>query len=145
MTFWIWFGLAALLAVAEMLAPGFVLIWFALGAAAAGLLLWLMPAADWTLQFLIFLAAALASLGIWRWFGPTPAAADPTLNLKLSSLVGQTGSVEQPIVNGNGRIRLGDSSWAVVGPDLPKDAPVRVIGAKDGRLVVEATHRDAVG
>lgn len=144
MTIWTWLGLAALLAVAEIFAPGFVLIWFALGAAAAGLLLWLAPSVDWTAQVLMFLGASLASLAGWRWLGPSdPPPAEQGLNLKLSSLVGQTGSVEQAIVDGTGRIRLGDSSWAVLGPDLPAGAAVRVVGAKDGRLVVEAAEPNA--
>jgi hypothetical protein len=42
--------------------------------------------------------------------------------------VGQRGALLLPIVNGRGRIRLGDSSWSVTGPDLPAGMSVEVTG-----------------
>jgi NfeD-like C-terminal, partner-binding len=35
----------------------------------------------------------------------------------------------EPIVNGRGRIRLGDASWTVTGPDLSAGATVEITGA----------------
>ena len=50
-SWWAWLALAALLGVAEVLAPAFVFLGFAAGAAATGLLLaiGLDPGAGWTL------------------------------------------------------------------------------------------------
>ena len=39
-----------------------------------------------------------------------------------------------PIVNGRGSVKIGDSIWRVTGPELPWGAQVTVIGA-DGTLL----------
>ena len=44
----------------------------------------------------------------------------------------------QPIVNGQGKIRFEDTIWDVDGPDLPKNARVKVIAVDGLRLTVEA-------
>ena len=46
--------------------------------------------------------------------------------------------IEEPIVNGYGRLRLGDSSWRIAGPDLAVGQRVRVVGADGALLKVEA-------
>jgi membrane protein implicated in regulation of membrane protease activity len=46
--------------------------------------------------------------------------------------------LEAAIVNGHGRIRLGDTLWRVSGPDLPAGTHVRVKAVENGQLVVEA-------
>ncbi|MGI9504126.1 MAG: NfeD family protein [Geminicoccaceae bacterium] len=45
----------------------------------------------------------------------------------------------QPIVNGRGRIKLGDGTWAVTGPDLPAGHMVEIVGAEGALLKVIPT------
>jgi hypothetical protein len=45
--------------------------------------------------------------------------------------------VQQEIVNGEGRIKVGESTWKARGPDAPVGAKVRVVGAKAAVLEVE--------
>jgi regulator of protease activity HflC (stomatin/prohibitin superfamily)/membrane protein implicated in regulation of membrane protease activity len=68
---------------------------------------------------------------------PVPSG-DPNLNARASRLVGQTVTVESAIVNGKGRVRVGDGVWNAQGPDLPAGASVVVVGADGTCLSVEA-------
>ena len=60
------------------------------------------------------------------------------LNRRGHALVGQTFTLEAPIADGSGRIRVGNSSWRVTGPNAPAGASVRVVRADGATLVVEA-------
>ena len=62
----------------------------------------------------------------------------PDLNDRGKQLVGKVAVLTQPIAGGNGRARIGDTTWRVAGPDLPEGARVRVTGAKAETLEVEA-------
>lgn len=50
-------------------------------------------------------------------------------------------TVTAPIVNGVGRVRVGDSEWRATGPDLPTGSRVLVVGAEGTTLEVEAADR----
>ncbi len=83
---------------------------------------------------------SIVSVLIGRRVFPTTGTADtdqPLLNQRERQLVGRTATLEEPIVEGRGRIRLGDTLWRVSGPDLPVGARVRVIAAENGELAVE--------
>ena len=73
--------------------------------------------------------------------GATCAAAarppTPTLNARGDSLVGQTIVLDQPILGGRGRVKLGDGSWTVTGPDMVAGAKVRVAAVNGTELRVE--------
>ncbi|NDH61491.1 MAG: hypothetical protein EBY18_07515 [Alphaproteobacteria bacterium] len=45
--------------------------------------------------------------------------------------------LDAPILNGRGRIKLGDGSWSVTGPDMVAGARVRVRGVDGNELRVE--------
>ena len=61
---WIWMAAALLLAIIEVLAPGFIFLGFAIGAAVTGLLLLILPGIGWTIPILALVFAAL-SLAAW--------------------------------------------------------------------------------
>jgi membrane protein implicated in regulation of membrane protease activity len=61
----------------------------------------------------------------------------PLLNRKSEQLIGKVLPLHQAIVNGQGRVKLGDALWTVDGPDLPAGTQVRVIGATSMILKVE--------
>ena len=52
-------------------------------------------------------------------------------------LVGEMVTVVEPIDNGRGRVKVGDSVWLCRGPDAPAGARVRVVGAEASVLQVE--------
>jgi membrane protein implicated in regulation of membrane protease activity len=49
-------------------------------------------------------------------------------------LIGQSFDLIDPIVNGRGSIKTGDTIWRVEGPELPQGARIEVVGA-DGTLL----------
>ena len=68
-----------------------------------------------------------------------PSAASPTDSHRASGIpgLGQVFTLSTPIVNGRGRLDVYGIVWLVSGPDLPRGAPVRVIGVDGPRLRVE--------
>ena len=51
-------------------------------------------------------------------------------------LLGKVLNLESAIVNGEGRVKIGDAFWPVEGPELPVGARVRVISAQNMALQV---------
>ena len=136
---WWWLIAAALLAGAEIIAPGFFLIW--LGGAAfitgiATLVLGLPDAA----QFLVFAVAALALVLTGRKFfryTDLPSS-DPLLNERIGRLIGQVVMVVDLIDDTGGRVKVGDSVWSARGVHAAVGERVRVTGAEGNVLTVEA-------
>jgi membrane protein implicated in regulation of membrane protease activity len=91
-------------------------------------------------QALLFAAAAVASVLIGRRLFPyTEQVSDrSSLNLRGNQYVGRTFTLEQPIVEGRGKLRVGDTLWSAEGPDLAAGARVRVTSVKGTVLVVES-------
>lgn len=135
---WGWLVFAALLGMAEVVIPGVFLIWVALAAAVTGLVALLLPI-SLPLQLLLF--ATLCLVSVWggrRWYASNPVdSQDPLLNDRTARLVGEVVTVVEPIDNGRGRVKVGDSVWSCRGPDAPVGTRVRVIGAEASVLKVE--------
>jgi len=137
--FWYWWALAAVLLVFEMLLPGVVFLFLAIGAAAAGFVLLVASDLSLELQLVLFAVVAVASaIGLRptlrRLQTQTTA---PNLNARGQSLVGKIFVLDQPILAGRGRVTLGDGSWIVTGPDMVAGAKVRVAAVDGTELKVE--------
>lgn len=147
---WNWMVLGFVLLTLEIMAPGVFLLWIGIAAIIVGALslaLWDASFWVWQLQVPIFLAlsviAALVGRRIMANRGNNSDA--PLLNRRGDQLVGRTATLAEPIREGRGRIKLGDTLWRVVGPDLPAGARVRVVSADvtDLELIVEAVPASA--
>jgi membrane protein implicated in regulation of membrane protease activity len=140
---WNWMILGTVLLALEILTPGVYLLWLGIAAIITGLLsfaFWETAFWGWQVQILAFLVLSIVSVLIGRRVFPTTGTADtdqPLLNQRERQLVGRTATLEEPIVEGRGRIRLGDTLWRISGPDLPAGARVRVIATVNGELTVE--------
>lgn len=138
--FWYWWALAAVLLVFEMLLPGVVFLFLAIGAAASGVFLLVVSDLSLELQLFAFAVVAVASAVVLR---PTlkrlqrGRAQDESLNARGAAMVGRTIMLEQPILNGRGRVRVGDGSWTVTGPDMAAGTRVRVMAVNGTELAVE--------
>ncbi|MDX8447073.1 NfeD family protein [Mesorhizobium captivum] len=142
---WNWMVLGFVLLVMEIVAPGVFMLWIGIAALIIGaisLLVWDAAFWTWQAQVLAFLVLSLISAFVGKKVvGDRHVNADqPLLNRRGAQLVGRTATLAEPIKNGRGRIRLGDTLWRVSGPDLPAGAQVRVTGAADTdlELTVEA-------
>ena len=136
---WMWLSVGVLLVAAEIVAPGFFLIWIGAAAIVTGVLAWVLPLGI-PLQLGIFAVLAIVALyGGRRWLKANPiTTADPNLNQRAVRLVGEVLTVTRAIEDGRGRAKVGDGEWPVRGPDTAEGAKVRVVSADGGELVVEA-------
>lgn len=137
---WAWLIIAVILFALDVLAPGFYMVWFALAAAAVGILVFAVPM-DTEWQILAFCAACIVSLIIGRalWSGRRADVSDkPLLNQRAQQLIGRTFVLATPIQGGQGRIKAGDGLWSVRGPNMPEGSMVRVTDADGTVLIVEA-------
>ena len=144
---WNWLIAAVILMLLESVVPGIHFVWFGMAAAATGTLALAAAgggignAFTWPFQLIIFGLLALLSVVIVRRLArPENNASDlPDLNARAAQYVGRTFVVAEPIKDGRGKVKVGDSLWMAEGPDLPHGAQVRVTGARGTVLVVERT------
>lgn len=141
LTQWDWLALAAILLIAEVLVSGGFLLWIGISAALVGVFIWIFPnSLTWGLQMLMFgVLAIISSIFWWAYLRRNPIATDiPYLNLRSDQYIGRIFELTEPIVNGRGKIKSGDTSWSVAGPDLPAGSKVKVIGSDGIVLKVQA-------
>ncbi len=141
---WNWLALGLVLLALEIFAPGVFLLWIGLAALIVGtlsLILWSAAFWVWQAQVIVFLALALiCAFAGKKIMGKRGDRTDqPLLNRRGEQLVGRLATLSEPIVDGRGRVRIGDTMWRVSGPDLPTGTRVRVVAAADLdlELVVE--------
>lgn len=137
--FWHWLIAAFLLGIAEVLVPGAIFIWFAASAVVVAALAALLPGLGWQVQIIVFALLAFAAIAAWRRYraGRPEVNDQPMLNLRGAQYVGQVCEVLDPITNGVGRVRLGDTLWTVHGADAPAGSRVRIVAAEGAVLRVE--------
>lgn len=136
---WFWWSLALALFALEALTPGVFMLWFGVAATGTGLLRLLIPGMSVLGQWVVFALLSLATVALaWKLRRRQQASPSdhPHLNRRAEQLVGRLLALDQPIVNGRGRIKVGDGFWIASGPDLPAGTRVRVDAALDGRLEV---------
>ena len=142
---WNWMVLGLVLLVMEVIAPGIFMLWIGIAALVIGLislLIWDASFWTWEVQVLTFLALSLVSAFAGKKLvgGRHDATDQPLLNRRGAQLVGKMATLAEPIKDGRGRIKLGDTLWRVSGPDLPAGTQVRVVSSADTdlELTVEA-------
>ena len=137
--FWHWWVGAIGLIVVEALVPGAIFLWLGISAAVVGAILLAAPELSWEYQLLIFAVLSVGSVIGWRAYHKRhPTKTDlPNLNRRGEQYVDRLITLDEPIVNRVGKIRLDDTSWKVTGQDLPAGARVRVVGVDGVVLQVE--------
>ena len=135
-----WACLALLLIAAEVLMPGVFMLWLGIAAGVVFAVVLLVPGIPPPWQALGFIVLSFATIFIYRrFFGQLDEQSDqPLLNRKAEQFVGKIFILDTAIVNGNGRIKMGDALWTVTGPELPAGTRVRVIAADSMILTVVA-------
>jgi membrane protein implicated in regulation of membrane protease activity len=118
------------LIIVEILVPGVFFLWIGIAALCVGSVLFLFPTLSWQLQWLLFALLTVGSVSFWwRYLKRHPSPSDePLLNRRAQQYVGRVFTLETPIVNGYGKIRVDDSTWKVEAEDCPVGTRVRVVG-----------------
>jgi membrane protein implicated in regulation of membrane protease activity len=138
-TYWHWWALGLALVVVEMVAPGVFFLWLGIAAGLVGFMLLAAPDLSWQTQVLSFAVLSVVSVAAGRWILKRhPIHSDePRLNRRGEQYVGRVFTLEQPIVNGQGKIRVDDSTWKVEGADCASGTRVRVVGVDGVVLRIE--------
>jgi membrane protein implicated in regulation of membrane protease activity len=129
-----WWLLALVLIGAEMILPGYFLLWIGIAAGFVGAIVLVVPTLTAITQALVFALLAILTCAIyWKFIRPLAEHRDdqPLLNRRGAKLIGQRFVLVEAIVNGRGKVSVGDGSWLAEGPDLPAGSEVEVV-AVDG-------------
>jgi len=139
-SFWYWWVLGLILLILEVFAPGAFFLWMGISAGVVGVIAWLVPSLSIEWQMLIFTVIAIASVVGWRaYLRKNPVETDqPSLNRRGEQYVGRVFTLDAPIVNGVGKIRVDDTMWRIEGTDCEAGGKVRVVGVDGVNLKVEA-------
>ncbi len=127
---WFWLTLSGLLLAAEMLGTSGYLLWSGIAAVLVGIIEWLSPF-SWTAQGSLFALLTLVCVYLWyRWIRYRERNQQPnSFNQRGNQLIGTHLTLDAPLVNGVGHVKLGDSSWRVqADQDLPAGTQVIVTG-----------------
>jgi membrane protein implicated in regulation of membrane protease activity len=140
LVYWHWFALALILGILDVtFGANFFFVWCGAAAALVAVLLLIVPSLTWEYQFLIFGIGVMTSLLFWRQYLKThPKNKDAsTLNRRAAQYIGRVFTLEEPIVNGRGKVRVDDTIWRVEGTDLPIGEKVKVVSVDGVVLKVE--------
>lgn len=133
---WLIFGITMMLL--ELAAPGVFLFWVGLAAFLVGLVSFAFSP-SWQAQLIMFSVFAVAAVPLWRRYAMKSGRAsesNPFLNRRTDALVGREFTLDKPIVDGAGTVRIDDTVWRVAGPDAPAGSRVRVVKADGASLTV---------
>ena len=128
-----WLSLGGLLLAAEILCGS------------GYLLTWLLPL-SWEWQGTLFAVLTLLAAWLWsKWLRKrvkTQRPADAQLNQRGQQLVGRRLTLDAPLVNGRGHVRVGDSSWPVIADeDFAAGSKVEVIAVEGITLRIRPAVR----
>ena len=132
---WLWMGLAAIFAVGEIFTEGFFLLWFAIGAAVAGVLAILGLGGVW--QWAAFVVISGVLLAVSRRFAERFTSKQPP-GIGADRFIGKTGVVLEEIDNirNTGRARIDKEEWRA-----DSDTGERIsVGAHIEVVRLEGTH-----
>lgn len=138
--YWLWFAIAIILMIAEVTIGGnFFLLWIGISSLLVAILQWLIPAINWQYQWLIFSAVSISSILLWwQYLKKRSSQAKQThLNSGAERFLGKIYTLVEPIQNGKGKVKVGDSVWLVMGPDLSVGTRVKVVGIEGVFLKVQ--------
>ena len=136
---WLWAIGGVLLLIAEIIAPGFFLVFIGGAAIATGIFALLfglgVPA-----QLALFALYSVIAVLIGRRFyaNANTDSSDPLLNDRVARLVGKSVTVVEAVDDHHGRVRVGDSEWNARGGPAAAGERVRVTGVDGNCLTVEA-------
>ena len=135
---WNWLIFGVVLMALELVAPGVFLFWLGLAALLVGLVSFAIDL-SWQTQLLLFAVFAACAVPLWRRLarsGTAVSASNPFLNKRADALIGRVFTLEKPIIDGSGTVRIDDTIWRVAGPDAPAGSRVRIVQADGASLTV---------
>ena len=141
---WVWMILAAICIVAEIFTAGFFILWFGVGALAAGLLSLLGLGAGW--QWAAFVVVSGVLFVVSRRFAERFTKQQPP-GIGADRFIGKQGLVLEKIDNreNTGRVRIDKEEWRAdseTGEDIPKGERVEVTRVDGTHMVVKPLEEE---
>ena len=136
---WLWMIGGVVLLIAEIIAPGFFLVFIGAAALATGAFALLFDLGT-AAQLALFALYSLIAVMVGRRFYANVNAdsSDPFLNDRSARLVGKVVTVVEAVDAHGGRVRVGDSEWNARGGPAAAGERVRITGVDGNCLNVEA-------
>ena len=139
--FWHWWLIALAFLVLEMVATAYFFLWLGTSAVVIGVLMLIMEISwhmQWGIWAVLSTVLVVGSYMMRRKNNGESAKETVILNDRGRQYVGRTFTLEEAIINGQGKIRVDDSIWKVeCGEDLPAGTKVRATGIDGTVLTVE--------
>ena len=138
--FWHWLIVAVILLSVEMMIGAYYFLWMGIAAAIVGGIMYFMLSLPWLAQVIVFTVLSLSSFILFKKYQKrNPVISDqPALNKRGQQYVGRVFTLNEPIVNGIGKVKVDDTTWKVSGEDMAAGAKVRVIAVDGTIFKVEA-------
>ena len=135
---WIWAIAGVILLIAEIIAPGFFLVFVGAAAIATGLFTLLFDLGTAPQLALFAIYAVLAVMIGKRWYGE-PHGGDQrhTINEPAMRLVGKTVTAVTEVDDHSGRVRVGDGEWNARGGPANAGDRLTVVNVEGNCLIVE--------
>ena len=137
---WLWAIGGVLLLIAEVVAPGFFLLFVGAAAILTGVFTLLF---DLSLgpQLALFAIYSVLAVMLGKRFYAEPDIGDPNqrLNDPGLRLVGKSVVVVEPVDEHGGRVKVGDGEWSARGGPAAVGERVRITGVDGNCLTVTAT------
>jgi membrane protein implicated in regulation of membrane protease activity len=139
---WLWLIGGVVLLIAELIAPGFFLIFIGAAAILTGALALLLgPPVALQLALFAILAIVAARVGGRSFYASRyDYSSDPFLNDRAGRLLGRIVVVVQAVDSHGGRVRVGDSEWSARGGPAAVGERVRIVDIDGNCLKVEGEH-----
>jgi len=141
---WLWMALAGILLIGEIFTAGFFLLWFSIGAAAAGILA--MLGIGQSAQLIVFILVSGILFVFGRRFAERVTKKQPP-GIGADRFIGMVGTVLEAIDNNtnSGKIRIGQDIWRAGSEDggsIAEGESVKVTRIEGTRVVVQKIEKE---
>lgn len=134
-----WLILGGILMLIELLGTSGYMLWSSLSAFVIGLVTWFIPI-SWYWAWILFSVLAITIMILWWYWLRQKAKTNKDsllLTKPFNEFIGKQYDLVEPIHNGFGRIKIGDTTWRVqCHTDLPIGTTVKVIAIDSNTLKV---------
>jgi inner membrane protein len=133
-----WLCISLVLMAVETFAPGAFMLWLGFAAAGVFLSLFVFPGMSLFAQVVLFGVLSFVSVMVYiKYFRDQEKPSDqPLLNRRGEQLLNQIHPLETAIVDGSGRLKIGDAFWQVQGEDMPAGTRVQIVQVQSMTLIV---------
>lgn len=139
---WHWASLGVILLILEILGTAGFLIGSSIAAFLMALIISINPDLNWKWQLAIFSSSAILFSVIYlkRFANFNEDTDQPQLNKRASLHIGKMISLQTPVINGEGKIQIGDTFWKVKSNDilnLDTGAIIEIVDADGMTLIIK--------